>query len=76
MNKRITDRYSTVKRIKIEYRTEIPSELLDKLCLKHRIGRNDAVNYIKCGAIKAAEIEIDNMLMEVQNVNEIYDNRE
>ena len=52
MNKRITDRYSTVKRIKIQYRTEIPSELLDKLCLKHRIGRNDAVNYIKCGAIR------------------------
>ena len=44
--------------------------------MKHRISRNVAIAQLKSAAAKAADDEINALLMEVQNVHEIYDNRE
>ena len=67
---------SNFKTIRLEYRTQIPDEFFDKYCMKHRISRNVAIAQLKSAAAKAADDEINTLLMEVQDVHEIYDNRE
>jgi len=67
---------SNFKKLRLEYRTEIPDELFDKYCMKHRVSRHVAIHQLKEAAANAADIEINNQLTEVQNVHEIYDNRE
>ena len=74
-NKRNVIRHAGFKAIKINYKTQIPDEYFDKYCMKYRLGRNEAVNQLKEAAIQAAENEINNLLTEVRNVHEIYDNR-
>jgi hypothetical protein len=71
MNKRITDRYGTVKKIKISYNTEISDEDFNNYCMTHRMNRNDAANQLKRLAIDAAEKEIDFQLTEI-NKGERY----
>ena len=76
MNKRLTDRGTSFKKFKVVYRAEVPDELFNKYCMKYRISRNEAANQLKEVAAKAADNEINNRLMEVQNVHKIYDNGE
>ena len=73
MNKKHNSNFKTLR---VEYRTQIPDEFFDKYCMKHRISRNVAIAQLKEAAANAADIEINNQLTEVQNVHEIYDNRE
>ena len=67
---------SNFKTIRLEYRTQIPDEFFDKYCMKHRISRSIAIAQLKSAAIKAADNEINTLLTEVNDVHEIYDNRE
>ena len=67
---------SNFKTLRLEYRTQIPDEFFDKYCMKHRISRNIAIAQLKSAAAKAADNEINTLLMEVQDVHEIYDNGE
>ena len=67
---------SNFKTLRVEYRTQIPDEFFDKYCMKHRISRNVAIAQLKSAAAKAADDEINNQLMEVQDVHKIYDNGE
>ena len=71
MNKRITDRYGTTKKIKISYNTEISDEDFNNYCMAYRLNRNDAAKQIKELAINAAEKEIDFQLKET-NKGERY----
>tara|TARA_R100000234_G_scaffold36847_1_gene21847 strand:+ start:16055 stop:16288 length:234 start_codon:yes stop_codon:yes gene_type:complete len=75
-NKRNVLRHAGFKSIKVSFKTEIPDEFFDRYCIKHRINRNLAVAQLKSAAIKAADDEINTLLMEVQDVHKIYDNRE
>lgn len=75
-NKRNVVRHAGFKTIKVNFKSQIPDEFFDKYCMKHRIGRNLAVSQIKSAAIKAADDEINSLLTEVNDVHEIYDNRE
>ena len=65
MDRRITDRNASFKKVRISYSTQIPDEYLNKFCMKYRLNRHDAVNQLKDAAINAAEQEIDNQLSEV-----------
>lgn len=65
MDRRITDRNASFKKVRITYSTQIPDEYLNKFCMKYRLNRHDAVNQLKDAAINAAEQEIDNQLSEV-----------
>ena len=67
---------SNFKTLRLEYRTQIPDEFFDKYCMKQRVSRNVAIQQLKSAAAKAADDEINTLLMEVQNVHEIYDNGE
>ena len=71
MNKRITDRYGTIKKIKISYNTEISDEHFNTYCMMNRMNRNDAANQLKKLAIDAAEKEINFQLTET-NKGERY----
>ncbi len=75
-NKRNVMRHAGFKAIRINYSTQVPDEFFDKYCMKHRISRNVAVAQIKSAAIKALDNEINTLLTEVNDVHEIYDNRE
>lgn len=75
MNKRLTDRGTSFKKIKFVYRSEIPDDLFNKYCMIYRISRNDAVDDFKEVAGKAVDNAINMLLLEVQDVK-IYDNRE
>ena len=65
MDRRITDRNASFKKVRITYSTQIPDEYLNKFCMRYRLNRHDAVNQLKDAAINAAEQEIDNQLSEV-----------
>ena len=76
MNRAIRDISASFKKLKISYTTQIPDEFFDKYCMKHRISRSIAIAQLKSAAIKAADDEINTLLTEVNDVHEIYDNRE
>ena len=68
MDRRITDRNASFKKVRITYSTQIPDEYLSKYCMVYRLNRSDAVSQFIDAAINAAEQEIDNQLSEVSNV--------
>ena len=51
-----------MRKIKIEYVSEIPSENFDKFCKTTKLGIRDATFHIKEAAIKAAEQEINHLV--------------
>ena len=64
MDKRITDRNASFKKVRITYSTQIPDEYLNKFCMRYRLSRNEAVKQLKGAAINAAEQEINILLTE------------
>tara|TARA_R110000824_G_scaffold213650_3_gene399884 strand:- start:1664 stop:1903 length:240 start_codon:yes stop_codon:yes gene_type:complete len=62
-----TDRNASFKKLKIEYRTEIPDDLFHNYCMKYRVDRNTGIKQLKEAAIQAAEVEINNQLTEVRD---------
>ena len=51
-----------MRKIKIEYVSEIPTENFDKFCKTTKLGIRDAVFHIRQAAIKAAEEEINHLV--------------
>ena len=64
MDKRITDRNTSFKKIRISYSTQIPDEYLNKFCMRYMVNRHEAVKQLKDAAINAAEQQIDILLTE------------
>ena len=67
---------SNFKTLRLVYRSQIPDSFFDKYCMKQRVSRNVAIQQLKSAAAKAADDAINFLLMEVQDVHEIYDNGE